>query len=154
MGSKGAGSQAKGPGLLVLPRQGHMEHRVAADARALVLIVEDDAAICEMYSLALRLGGYEVQSAASGGSAIEAAVRLVPDVVLLDVGLPDRPGTEVLTELKRTERTAAIPVAMLSNYSEPDIIARALREGAATYMVKAEITPAQVVMAVAELVQT
>ena len=123
-----------------------------ASGSPVILLVEDDAAICDMYCLALRIKGYAVVSAETAGGALETASRLLPDLILLDIGLPDRPGTDVLLELKAAPQTAAIPVLMLTNYSEPDIVSRALEGGAAAYIVKAETTPAQVVNAVANLV--
>ena len=121
-------------------------------ASARVLLVEDDDAISEMYSLALGIRGYEVSTAVTGAGALDLASSLRPDLILLDIGLPDRPGTDVLVELKTNPDTAGIPVLMLSNYSEPDIVNRALGAGAVAYVVKAETTPAQVVIAVEKLV--
>lgn len=116
-----------------------------------ILLVEDDVAISEMYSLSLRLNGFHVETAGSAADALRTVNRVVPDLVLLDMGLPDRPGVEVLETLKAETRTAAIPVVVLSNYSEPDIVSRALGSGALLYMVKAETTPARVVATVGRL---
>ncbi|MFN2466194.1 MAG: response regulator transcription factor [Candidatus Dormibacteria bacterium] len=115
-----------------------------------VLLVEDDAAISDMYALALGAGGFEVVRAYTAAEALARASGDAPDVVLLDIGLPDRPGTEVLEELKKSGETAGIPVLMLSNYDEPDIVDRALMAGALLYLVKAETTP----RAVASTVRT
>ncbi|MFN2464442.1 MAG: response regulator transcription factor [Candidatus Dormibacteria bacterium] len=109
-----------------------------------MLLVEDDPAICEMYCLALRLHGFLVETAECGEEAVALALAKPPDVVLLDIGLPDRSGIEVLVDLKGDPRTAAAPVLMFSNFSEPDVIARALDRGATAYVVKAETTPKQV----------
>jgi DNA-binding response OmpR family regulator len=106
-----------------------------------VLIVEDDEAICDMYCLALRARGHEVVTAATGAVALATAAEVSPGIVLLDMGLPDRPGIEVLRELKGDDATAAIPVLIVSNYDEPEIVDRALEAGALLYLVKADTTP-------------
>jgi two-component system phosphate regulon response regulator PhoB len=116
-----------------------------------VLLVEDDAAICDMYCLALRLRGFRVETAENGEEALAAAHSVGPSVIVLDVGLPDRPGTAVLVDLKRDPDTANVPVLMLSNFSEPDIVSEALDAGAVAYMVKAETTPTQVVETISRL---
>jgi len=118
-----------------------------------VLLVEDEATLSDMYSLALRLHGFRVETAASAEEAVTAAHSVEPSVILLDVGLPDRPGTAVLVDLKSDPDTAAVPVLMLSNYSEPDIVARALDAGALVYMVKAETTPTRVIDTITRLLE-
>jgi CheY-like chemotaxis protein len=116
-----------------------------------VLLVEDDPAISEMYGLALRLSGYIVETATCAGAALEAAFKTVPDLVLLDMGLPDMPGVELLRALKSAPRTAQVPVAVLSNYSPGDIADPAVADRVVAYMVKAETTPREIVEAVGGL---
>jgi DNA-binding response OmpR family regulator len=106
-----------------------------------VLLVEDDTAICDMYCLALQASGFAVATARTAAEALARAVEASPGVILLDIGLPDRPGTEVLLDLKSNDTTADIPVLMLTNYDEPEMVDRALMAGAHLYLVKAETTP-------------
>jgi DNA-binding response OmpR family regulator len=118
-----------------------------------VLLVEDDEAICDMYCLALKSSGYEVVTAGTGADALARAGEAPPDVVLLDIGLPDRPGTEVLAELKKSPATINIPVLILSNYDEPEIVDKALMAGALLYLVKAETTPKAVALTIGKILQ-
>jgi len=75
-----------------------------------------------------------VGEADSAASALEAVAELMPDVVLLDVHLPDRSGLEVLTEMR--ERFPDVPVVVLSMADEPAYVEEAVRAGAAGYLVK------------------
>ena len=75
-------------------------------------------------------------SATSGRVGIECAVREVPDVILLDLHLPDVQGDEVLNELKADPATAAIPVIILSADASRGVIRRLLAGGAFAYLTK------------------
>jgi CheY-like chemotaxis protein len=75
-------------------------------------------------------------SAISGRTGIECAVRDVPDVILLDLHLPDLQGDEVLNELKADPATAAIPVIVLSADASRGVIRRLLAGGAFAYLTK------------------
>lgn len=115
-----------------------------------VLLVEDDPDIAEMYRLGLESGGFRVLMAADGPAAI-AAARAAPDIVFLDVRLPGASGFEVLRELKSGASTCHLPVVMLSNYSDPQMIARSFLLGAADYRVKGYVSPQQLTRIVPEI---
>jgi DNA-binding response OmpR family regulator len=83
-----------------------------------VLIVEDDLAISDVIADVLRTAGYEVTATDSGFGVAGLVRRLNPCAVLLDVGLPYRPGTSVLVDLKADPRTANVPVLVLSGLTE------------------------------------
>ena len=119
-----------------------------------VLLVEGDPAISEMYGLALRVSGYIVETATGGGAALEAAFKSVPDLVLLDMALPDMPGVELLRALKSAPRTAQVPIAVLSNYSPRDTVDSEVAESVVAYMLKAEATPGEVVEVVGGLLDS
>jgi CheY-like chemotaxis protein len=108
---------------------------------ARILLVEDDRAVAEMYRLKLERDGYAVQIAEDGERALELARGGAPDVVLLDVRLPKRDGLQVLGALRRDPRTRAVPIVVLSNYSENAVVERSLALGATEYLVKAHTTP-------------
>jgi CheY-like chemotaxis protein len=108
---------------------------------ARILLVEDDRAVAEMYRLKLERDGYAVQIAEDGERALELARRDAPDLVLLDVRLPKRDGLQVLGALRRDRRTRALPIVVLSNYSENAVVERSLALGATEYLVKAHTTP-------------
>ncbi|MEA2170867.1 MAG: two-component system, cell cycle response regulator [Solirubrobacteraceae bacterium] len=101
-----------------------------------VLVVEDDPAIRMLTKTVLEGRGYEVHEAADGPSALPTARDVRPDVILLDVGLPGMDGFGVLGLLKDGDDTRDIPVLMVTAWAEPDLIARALDNGAHDYVRK------------------
>jgi CheY-like chemotaxis protein len=109
-----------------------------------VLFVEDDPAVAQMYRLKLELDGYAVDLAADGLQAVEMAVGNPPDLIFLDIRLPKMDGLGVLEALRRDERTREVPVVILSNYTERELVERGLRLGALEFLVKSQTTPARV----------
>jgi CheY-like chemotaxis protein len=116
----------------------------AADDDVHVLFVEDDEAVAEMYKLKLDLDGYSVEVAADGETAVEMATQNPPDLIFLDVRLPHMDGFQVLEELRADERTRFVPVVVLSNYGEDELVERGFRLGALEYLIKSQTTPARV----------
>ena len=106
-----------------------------------VLLVEDDPSVLEMYRLKLELDGYRVNTALDGEEGLKKAGDLTPDIIFLDIRLPKMDGLEVLRKLRAQEKTRDIPVIILSNYDEEDLVARGLRLGAHEYLIKARTTP-------------
>src|SRR5690348_3771128 len=66
-----------------------------------VLVVDDEPVLAELVSMALRYEGWEIATAGDGATALELAAQTPPDVVVLDVMLPDMSGLDVLHELRR-----------------------------------------------------
>jgi adenylate cyclase len=116
----------------------------AADDDVHVLFVEDDEAVAEMYKLKLELDGYSVEVAADGETAVEMALQHPPDLIFLDIRLPQMDGFQVLEELRAEERTRFVPVVVLSNYGEDELVERGFRLGALEYLIKSQTTPARV----------
>ena len=83
-----------------------------------ILVVEDDPHLSDVIGDILRAGGFEVTISTSGFGVAGLARRLNPCAILLDLGLPFRPGTSVLADLKADPRTAGIPVLVLSGMTE------------------------------------
>ena len=115
----------------------------APSRRIHVLMIEDDPAIAEMYRLQLEHDGYGVTVATTGEVAESTVAAQPPDIVLLDLLLPDRSGFEVLASLNDSLPNHP-PVVILSNYSERDLIARGLKLGALDYLIKSQTTPTRV----------
>ncbi len=99
-----------------------------------ILVIEDDAAIARGLAQNLRFEGYQVEVAADGQRGLELAVDQRPDLVLLDVMLPQRNGFEVLRELRRLE--IDVPVLMLTAKGEEIDKVRGLDLGADDYVTK------------------
>ncbi len=108
-----------------------------------VLMIEDDPAIAEMYRLQFEHDGYRVSVATTGDLGVSAMSGSAPDVVLLDLLLPDRSGFEVLTVLNERFPNHP-PVVILSNYGEPSMIDKGMSLGAVEYLVKSRVTPAEI----------
>jgi two-component system KDP operon response regulator KdpE len=105
----------------------------APAARARVLIVEDEPTLVRALRIDLRARGYEVLTAATGRDALEQAARRPPDAVLLDLGLPDRDGTDVVRQLRGW---SSAPVIVLSGRSAAQDKIGALDAGADDYVTK------------------
>ncbi len=98
-----------------------------------VLVVEDDVSIADVLRRTLRQEGHEVRSAADGVEALEMAEEFVPDLVVLDLGLPKLDGVEVL---KRLRATSDVPILILTARTETDDRVEGLDSGADDYLVK------------------
>lgn len=98
-----------------------------------VLVVDDEATIVRTLAMNLRARGYDVATAGDGGSALRLAREREPDVVILDLGLPDLSGLEVLRELRRH---TDVPVIVLSARQTPREKVEALDAGADDYVTK------------------
>jgi DNA-binding response OmpR family regulator len=110
--------------------------------RVRVLFVEDDPSVAQMYKLKLELDGYDVEVASDGEKALEIARTDRPDIIFLDIRLPKLDGFGVLEALRKEPKTERLPVVILSNYSEKELIERGLRLGALDYLIKTQTTPA------------
>src|SRR5512137_2688455 len=101
-----------------------------------ILVVEDEPAIQELVSFACGSSGYAVRRADSVRAAEEAIRSELPDLVILDWMLPDRPGIDLLRSLRSDERTRGLPIILLTaRGSEGDRVA-GLDAGADDYVVK------------------
>jgi len=87
-------------------------------AKQLVLIVEDERDIVQVLEFSLRQAGFDTSSASDGEEAQARIRQRVPDLVLLDLMLPDIPGTEICKQLKSSARTKMVPVIMLTARGE------------------------------------
>jgi CheY-like chemotaxis protein len=119
------------------------------DDEVRVLFVEDDPAVAQMYKLKLELDGYSVDIAVDGLQAVQKATGNPPDIIFLDIRLPKMDGLGVLEALRRDERTRKVPVVILSNYSERELVERGLRLGALEYLIKSQTSPSRIAGGVA-----
>jgi DNA-binding response OmpR family regulator len=106
-----------------------------------ILIVEDNDAISRTYALALEVHGHKVRVAVDEQNLRDEIVLAVPDLLLLDIGLPGMDGLEILRQLREEPETSKLRVAVVSNYTDRKIVHRALRMDALEYVEKASITP-------------
>src|SRR5262245_41378448 len=104
--------------------------------RPRLLLVEDRADIFELYRNLLSSLGYDVAGATDGEAAIEQAQRLLPDLIVMDHGLPKLDGCEATRRLKADARTRHIPIVMVSGYVQEEVMARARAAGCDAFFVK------------------
>ncbi|HBS28259.1 MAG TPA: DNA-binding response regulator [Phycisphaerales bacterium] len=104
--------------------------------RARVLVVEDEADIANLIQFHLAREGYQTEVVGSGRSALNAVERQKPDLVVLDIMLPDLDGLEVCRKLKRDSQTHQIPILMVSARGEESDIVVGLELGAEDYVTK------------------
>ena len=95
------------------------------------LIVDDSEVLRRLIEMCLRPAGFEVATASSGAEAIEKASDFEPDLVILDIGLPDMTGWDVLAALRASEATADTKVMILSGYEDANSEAKRLGADAA-----------------------
>jgi CheY-like chemotaxis protein len=101
-----------------------------------ILFVDDDHAARDGYSAYLTGCGYDVQTAATGHEALTLAAAWVPDIVVLDLGLPDIDGWEVARQLKAAPQTAVVPIIALTGAGLPHERVSALRAGCERHLTK------------------
>ena len=99
-----------------------------------ILVVDDDLAVCRSIDRALRLEGYEVQTVASGGEALEVMASHAPDALVLDLGLPDLDGLAVCRRIRSDGDDT--PILMLTARDGIDDRVQGLDAGADDYLVK------------------
>ncbi len=119
-----------------------------------ILIVEDEDLIRDTYARRLEHEGYAVRQAASGREALQSVRQAAPQLILLDVMLPDISGLEVLKSLRADRRFLSTPVVLFTNLSQHMDKHQAARLGATDYLVKSEVAPADVVARVRQLLES
>ena len=98
------------------------------------LIVDDSEVLRRLIEMCLRPAGFEIATAASGGEALDTAATFEPDLILLDIGLPDMTGWDVLAGLRASATTADTKILILSGYE--DVHTEARRLGADGALIK------------------
>lgn len=103
-----------------------------------VLLVEDDYFISDLYTRSLEKAGFVVDYAKDGQEGLEKSVNL-PDIILLDIMMPKMNGLQVLEHLKKNPQTCNIPVLLLTNLGQSDVIKKAYNLGAQGYLMKVKL---------------
>lgn len=110
-----------------------------------IAIIEDDQVINQMYRMKFEAAGFEVVSASDGEAGVKVVQRANPDIILLDLQMPNMNGTEALQKIRHQPANANTPVIILTNLGEEEAPAELRRLGIDSYIVKANLTPSQVV---------
>ena len=104
-----------------------------------VVIIEDDPSAAAYYATLFRGNGYRVEVANDGVSGVDLCTRTQPQLIMLDVMMPRQNGILVLQTLRASDETKNTPVVVMSNFSEPTLIKRAIQLGALEYVIKTQV---------------
>lgn len=113
-------------------------------AKAKVLFVEDEEALADIYATKLSMEGFDVLTAKDGVEGVDLALHENPDLILLDIILPNKDGFEVLEDLKKNPNLKTVPILMLSNLGQNYEVKRGMKLGAYKFLTKSDFTPSQV----------
>lgn len=119
-----------------------------------IAIIEDDPTISQMYRMKFESDGFEVQLAANGQIGVEVVEKFQPDIILLDLQMPEMNGTEALRHIRSKDWGKTIPVIVLTNLGEEEAPREIKELGVHSYIVKANLTPRQVVEQVKSAIKT
>ena len=103
------------------PPDGLEQGQVQPRERRLVLLVDDCQDTRELYAEYLELSGFDVKEAVDGIVAIDEAVRVLPDIIVMDMSLPRLDGREAAQKLRADERTRRIPLVLISGYDADNL---------------------------------
>jgi len=115
-----------------------------------LLIVEDDMFLADIYLTKFREAGFQVELAQDGKDGLRRAQELQPDVILLDIVMPNMDGFEVLQKL-RGDMAVKTCIILLTNLGQKEDQERGMQLGADAYLIKAHYTPTEVVVKVQEV---
>lgn len=124
------------------------------DKRFKIAIIEDDDVIAQMYRMKFASEGFEVQMASNGRIGVELCEKMRPDMILLDMKMPEMDGEEALEIIRSKGWGKHIPVIILTNLGEEEAPKNLKQLGIHSYIVKAELTPSQVTERVKQALQT
>ncbi len=114
-------------------------------AKAKLLLVEDDVTLVKMYERKFLADGYDVAVAYDGLEGLGKATSEKPDLILLDIMLPKLDGLAMFKKMRSQPTTVNTPVILLTNFGQEDAVFECFKLGAIDYLVKANVTPQQVV---------
>lgn len=118
-----------------------------------ILIAEDEKDLSELYKGRLELESYEVLIARDGLKALSIVKKEKPDLMLLDIMMPEKDGLEVLRFVRGELNNKDIKIIMLSVLPNKEIIEKAMDAGADKYLIKSKVTPGEVVSEIKKLLK-
>jgi len=111
---------------------------------AKILLIEDNEFVARMYENIFTLEHYEVSWASNGEKGVQQAQDWQPNLIMLDIIMPNVSGLKILELLKADESTKNIPVVMLTVIGEEEVIDQCFKLGASGYLIKPSLNPDQV----------
>src|SRR3989339_1374202 len=119
-----------------------------------ILIIEDEELLRQMYAERFEKEGFAVATASSAEEGIIAAKREQPDLIMLDILLPEGSGITFLAYKNESKEIKAIPTIAFSNFDEKTTKEQALKLGAVDYLIKTNFTPQEIVERVKEVLDS
>lgn len=113
--------------------------------KKMIIAAEDDSFLSDVYRLKLEKEGFDLQVVSNGNELLNALKENIPDLIILDLIMPEMNGFEALKRIKETPEYANIKVIVMSNLGQEEDIARATELGASDYLIKANISTQQMV---------
>lgn len=118
-----------------------------------IAIIEDDPVISQMYRMKFEADGFDVRLANNGKKGVALVEDFAPDLVLMDLQMPEMGGDEALAAIRAADWGKTVPVIILTNLGEEEAPKSIRNLGIHSYIVKAELTPRQVVQRVKDALQ-
>ncbi|MCB9820119.1 response regulator [Candidatus Nomurabacteria bacterium] len=115
-----------------------------------IAIIEDDQTISQMYRLKFENENFDVQWASNGRDGVELVREFLPDIILLDLQMPEMNGTEALKVIRSNDWGKDVPVIILTNTGLEESPDDLKKLNVSSYIVKADLTPSQVVARIKE----
>lgn len=119
-----------------------------------IAIIEDDPVISQMYRMKFESDGFDVQLANNGELGVDLVEQFTPDIILLDLQMPEMDGATALQHIRKNEHGRNTPVIILTNLGVEEAPKEIHNLGIHSYIVKAELTPRQVVERVKEALES
>ncbi len=118
-----------------------------------ILLIEDDPFLSEIYVTKFEEAGFEISVAQDGMLGLQKIKEHAPDLLLLDIVMPNMDGFEFLRTIKEDPEFTHIPIVILSNLGEQENVEKGFELGAEAYIIKAHYTPTEVVAKVKEILK-
>ncbi|KKQ73813.1 MAG: PAS/PAC sensor hybrid histidine kinase [Candidatus Woesebacteria bacterium GW2011_GWB1_38_5b] len=122
-----------------------MDNKPQSPQSPVILLVEDDPLLIKMYSTKFLREGFIVKNAGDGEEGLRVATEEKVDFMIVDVMMPKMSGSDMLVKLRQNPKTAGIPAIVLTNLTQQDEAAKLKTLGVKEYLIKADLTPSEVV---------
>jgi len=116
-----------------------------------ILIIEDDKILADMYIVKFKKEGFDIVGTQNGAEGLELAKKEKPDMILLDVILPQIDGFSLLAKFKKSKDLKHIPIILLTNLGQQGDIEKGEKLGATGYLTKSNTTPSSVIEKVKQI---
>ncbi|MDD5738748.1 MAG: response regulator [Candidatus Pacebacteria bacterium] len=118
-----------------------------------ILLIEDDPFLIDIYSQKFKKSGFDVRVAENASKAFQFLEEKIPDLILLDVVLPQMDGWSILKKIRANEAWKACQIIIFSNLGQKEEVEKGLELGANKYLIKSQYTPLEVVKEIEKLLK-